>query len=318
MPRRRIRFGTGLVALLIASALLAGCTGSSADGKPQRPKASKKLFEGKRVGVGVKKGQPGLSEKPKGGYRFHGFEEKLLSFLRTELNLRTWSFDIPSDMREDLLKNEVVKMVVASYSINPDRESDVIFTVPYLETPQGVLARDDDTLKKFDGFKGMRLCTSKGSVNDPEEIAPGDKDEDLTVKIDAKSVSTEKDYKTCVQRMQDDTTMYDGVVSDMLILRGFEHQKKGGPPDRRVKVAESPIPKSTQLYGIGLPKDYRSECLRINDALEELLFGEATWENFFNGAFPDIANHDASPELTYRPNHDDFDKRRSASCRIKK
>ncbi|WP_016908854.1 transporter substrate-binding domain-containing protein [Streptomyces xiaopingdaonensis] len=316
MPRRRTRYGTGLGALLLSSALLAGCTGSSGtDEKPERPKAPKELFEGKRVGVGVKKGQPGLSEKPKGGYRFHGFEENLLAFLRKELKLRTWSFDIPSNMREDLLQNEVVKMVVASYSINSDRASDVIFTAPYLETPQGVLARDDGTFEKFDGFKGMRLCTSKGSVNDPEEVEPGDEEADLTVKIDAKLVSTEKDYKTCVQKMQD-TKMYDGVVSDMLILRGFEHQLKAEPHDRRVKVAESPIPSSTQLYGIGLPKNYRSECRRINGALDELLFGEGQWESFFERAFPDVAKHDSSPELTYRPNQDDFDKRRKTSCRI--
>lgn len=312
----RLRYGSTAAALVLASAVLAGCTSSPGDGKESpRPDSSSAptLFDGKIIGVGVKKGQPGFSQKPNDGYRFKGFEQSLLADLESRLHFRTRAFDISSAERESLLKDEVVKLVVATYSINPEREKEVDFTAPYLQTPQGVLVRDDDTsIKHQRDLASKNICTAEGSVADPESVTSPRAKKEIRDRVGAESIDTEQDYKTCVRQLHEEK--YDAVVTDKIILAGFEeHARRTAASDKQVKVVEAiELRGPKQLYGIALPKGHEADCRKINKALRKLLYSGAGWDAMFKSAFDQLGRNGAAFE--YKPDRAEFPRREADSC----
>jgi glutamate transport system substrate-binding protein len=89
----------------------------------------------------------------------------------------TW-VDAPSSDREKLIEDGKAELVVASYSMTPQREKVVTFAGPYLVAGQSLMVRMDDT-----GITGPQYDTGLGSAVDGvgfrnsligvDETAPG-------------------------------------------------------------------------------------------------------------------------------------------------
>jgi glutamate transport system substrate-binding protein len=125
--------------------------------------------------IGVKDDQPGTSLRDAGTGQFAGFDIDIALMIAAELGYR------PSEVRflpvesEDRASRQArsgdgrfvtVDLVVATYSITPQRESDpgVAFSAPYLITEQSVVTRSDhpavDTLGDLAGRPVCSLATA--------------------------------------------------------------------------------------------------------------------------------------------------------------
>ena len=75
--------------------------------------------------------------------------------------------------REAFLQQGKVDMVVATYSITPERQKVVSFAGPYYVAHQDILVRaNDNSIKQSDDLKGKKVCSGQGS-------ASGDRIEEL-------------------------------------------------------------------------------------------------------------------------------------------
>lgn len=320
MPYSRNRYVFPAVGLVAVTALLAGCSGGPAgqgptgkaapSGASSRPAES--YFDGSSLAVGVKKGQPGFNTKE--GYSFGGFETDLLDYLEDQAGFKAKGTDIPSNKREEYLRDDVVKLVVATYSVTPGRESKVDFTAPYLKTRQGVLVRGDNTkVKERKDLTGEPVCSVSGSTSDPDSSENKDEKKRIENRVSSKNVTFEDDYKTCVKKLLQGT--YEAVATDIILLKGFEDKYKDKPPDERVEVVDDiELPGAQQLYAIGLKEGHRADCEKLNTALRKFLYTGGSWVSNFKARFPGVANEDLQFDITYRPQKSEFDDYAKTSC----
>src|SRR5262245_47839570 len=116
--------------------------------------------------VGVKADQPGLGFRDRNG-RFSGFEVDVGTYIARKLGASHVTFkQVTSDNREQLLDDHAVDIVLASYSITPDRAKKVKFGGPYYIAHQDILVRrPDKAIRTVRDLTGRRVCVASGSVS---------------------------------------------------------------------------------------------------------------------------------------------------------
>lgn len=246
-----------------------------------------KAKENKKIRIGVKADQPGLSEKS--GNRWSGFDIEFARNIAKALGFgdRIEFIAAGSRSREDMLQNGQIDIFVGSYSITPGRKTKVAFAGPYLSTNQGVLAVEDpsDTTKSrmVEGGKiltkevnsleefpnGTKICTASESIS--KEILDKFPEKDFAVD-DSKT-----DYKACVEELKEYRSASAAswkthvVVTDRIILSGFLTRN----PD--LKVIRDYLKGSTTHWGVGMAKNdpalRRLVCKSIAEQIED-----ETWD----------------------------------------
>ncbi|PPF17059.1 ABC transporter substrate-binding protein [Rathayibacter sp. AY1A7] len=273
MMRTRLMFMTaGLAAATLA---LAGCSGDSGTagggagggsegGTSAYEVASDVTLEGSptfdamtadgKVVIGVKEDQPGLGYLDAATGERSGFDIEIAKWTAASLGFAADAIEfkaIPSANREASIVNGDIDYYVGTYSITDKRKEQVGFAGPYFETGQQLLvAADNDTITGPDDLTAdTTVCSATGST--PIQ----------NIRTNYPEVKTEEfdTYSQCVDALSDGTV--DAVTTDGAILIGYAAQK----PDELKVVGE---PFSTELYGIGLPKD--------DDALRHFVNGMLT------------------------------------------
>lgn len=156
--RWRRRVATLLPAAIAAVTALAGC-GSTGD-------SAGSLLDRDRLVIGVKPDQPGLGLRTGPG-RFEGFDVDVARELAHRLGFADEDLRFvatPSSVRERALIDHTVDLIVASYSITPQRTTMVGFAGPYYVAHQDTLVRAADTsIQDVRDLAGKRLCAVEGS-----------------------------------------------------------------------------------------------------------------------------------------------------------
>lgn len=272
-----------LVTVLIAA--LCACSGPS-------PRNLLRSIDDGAVILGVKADQPGLGLRGGDG-RYSGFDIDVARYVvRTVAAARgkpepriTWR-ESPTSQRERLIGNGEVDAIVASYSIDADRSSDVSFAGPYLSTRQGLLVRRGDTTvgAVSDLGRDRRLCSVAGSTSAQAVAAalPG-------VRI------TEYDtYSACTDALARGAV--DAVTTDEVVLAGFAAQRpkafrvvdlvlpKDTCIDGRLRAAGGAV--SVERYGIGFAHGDTATRDAVNAALRQML-ESGEWEKSLRRAVGD-------------------------------
>ncbi|WP_319455547.1 MULTISPECIES: glutamate ABC transporter substrate-binding protein [unclassified Mycobacterium] len=207
------------------------------------------------VSVGIKFDQPGLGLKnPDGTYS--GFDVDVATYVAKELGYEPdkieWK-EAVSAQRENMIDNDQVDYVVATYSITDARKERVDFAGPYLITGQSLLvtAANTDITGKDSLANNKKLCSVKGST-------PAQK-----IKDEFPSVQLQEypNYSACIEALKNGAV--DAVTTDEVILAGFAAQSPG-----TFKVVGDTF--STEKYGIGLKKGDSELKTKINDALTKM------------------------------------------------
>ncbi|MET7715255.1 transporter substrate-binding domain-containing protein [Streptomyces sp. NPDC005407] len=245
------------------------------------------------VKVGSKYDQPGFHVHH--DHEDAGFDTDLARYLGQELGFQPAFLDVPSARREQSLENGHSDLVIATYSITPERQKRVDFAGPYLKTYQGLLVRAGDRrIRKRADVADKILCTAAGSTSTRKFLPPGT------------TLYERSDYSTCVKELLDENV--DAVFTDTAVLHGFTQQYG----NNRLRVLPDVTFGTPNYYGVGLPKGHQSDCQRIAAALKRYLQGSA-WATSFRAHLPAIvAAHPGTWENKYKPDPGAMDE---YSCR---
>jgi glutamate transport system substrate-binding protein len=215
------------------------------------------LSEAGEMTIGTKFDQPGfgllgLDDVPE------GFDVEVAKIIAGAMGISeediTWE-ETPSDIREQVIEDGSVDMVVATYTINEDRAERITFAGPYYVAGQMLMTLSDDD--RFSGPEDIaenpdaKVCSVTGStpaINIEEYLAS----KDQLVLFDV--------YDKCADALR--TGQVDVVTTDNVILAGFVGQSEG-----EFKLVGEPF--TEEPYGIGIEKGDVAFCEFINETLAE-------------------------------------------------
>lgn len=139
--------------------------------------------------------------------------------------------------RETLLQNKTVNVVVATYSITPDRAKLISFAGPYFADGDVVLVRKDEkSITKVGDLNGKKVVTETGSTAE----------QDLKKYAPQATVSLLDENDQCLQALI--AKRADAYVLDQAIVGGDALQNP-----TKVKVVGKPF--TSEPYGIGVNKN---------------------------------------------------------------
>jgi glutamate transport system substrate-binding protein len=228
------------------------------------------------VTIGITTDKPGVTyQDPVTGKR-SGFDVSLYEWISTysDHDFTPQVVDLTVRDREDELIRGGdaggVDLVVASYTITSQRETEVDFAGPYLETRQGVMVRADDSrrITNPSELSGRSVCAQSGStsVNELRQI-PG--------AIVVESIG----LLQCVRSLL--AGQVDAVSTDAILLHGYARD------DQALRIENGVIFGAIQQYGIGLPpEDGTASCELLNRHLQRFMDSGA-WDTAFRTNFGD-------------------------------
>ncbi len=276
-PQSRTRW---LMTLVLGLALVsAACGGNTEDGDtgatgggpateaPQHPEGSTmaQLQAAGTMRVGTKFDQPGFGLKRATTGEVEGFDIEIARLVAEAIgpDVDIEFIESPSAVREQLLENGDVDMVVATYTINDARKERVGFAGPYYVAGQDIMVPAGNPLgiQGVDDLNGKRVCSVSGStsVENVREMAP-------QVQV------TEFDvYSKCADAMGDGRI--DAVSTDNTILLGLVEGSGG-----KYELVGNPF--TTEPYGIGVRKDDVQYRNFINDILEDM-YASGAWADAY-------------------------------------
>ncbi|MEU2612040.1 glutamate ABC transporter substrate-binding protein [Micromonospora sp. NPDC007271] len=221
-------------------------SGSSAKGIVGKAQSQKKLV------IGVKADQPGLGLQT--GSQYEGFDVEIAKIvakgLGVDANNIEWKTTVSAN-REPFIQQGTVDLVVATYTINDERKQKINFAGPYYIAGQDLLVKADSTITGPESLEGKKVCSAQGST--PAKRIQTDYPKASLQQFDA--------YSKCITALEGGQV--DAVTTDDIILAGYAAQSQYAG---KFKVVGKTF--STEPYGIGLKKDDKDGCEKINEILK--------------------------------------------------
>ena len=250
-----------IIALAVTASALTAC-GSSSDTVADKAKNDKKLV------VGIKTDQPGLGLQTPQGYS--GFDVDVANYVAKKLGADKVEFKkATSDVREQVIMQGDVDLVIATYSITDERKKKVSFAGPYLVTGQDILVKAADTsITGVDSLKDKTTCGASGSSSPARLAEKFGGTKDVANDWGKKHLKLLNGYGACLPLLESGDV--DAISTDATILAGFAAQSPG-----KFKIVGKPF--SEEKYGIGLKIDDKKSRDAINDAIEAM-FKDGAWK----------------------------------------
>ncbi|GAA1202765.1 glutamate ABC transporter substrate-binding protein [Prauserella alba] len=207
--------------------------------------------------IGVKIDQPGLGlKKPDGSYE--GFDVDVAKYVANELGVEEGDIEFvetPSAQRENMIQNGDVDMIVATYSITPERDEAVDFAGPYFLAHQDLLVRkNDNSIQGAEDLnKNKKLCSVRGSTsaqNVKNDFAPN------------AQLQEYGGYSECLTGVENKAI--DAMTTDDTILAGYAAQQPG-----KFKLAGAEL--SNENYGIGLREGDDEGKKALDEAIQKMI-----------------------------------------------
>jgi glutamate transport system substrate-binding protein len=262
-----------VVAAVGLSASLAACGGGGGEtdvAVTENPKfeagtTMAKLAKEGKITIGVKTDQPGIGYLEPGADEPTGFDIEMGKIVAGKLGIAPedieWKETV-SDNREPFIQQGTVDLVIASYSITPERRAIVGQAGPYYVTGQQLLVREEDKNKitRPEDTKDAKVCSVTGSTSI----------ETIEKEYGANPVPFDT-YSACLTQLNNGSI--DAVTTDGAILLGYAAQA----PDKLEVVG--PV-FSEERYGIGFKKGDAAMCQFLNDTIKES-YKNGTWADGF-------------------------------------
>jgi glutamate transport system substrate-binding protein len=214
-----------------------------------------KLNEAGTLRVGTKFDQPLFGLKGLDGNPV-GFDVEIAKIIAGKLGIpadKITYTETPSKIREDVIANGQVDVVVATYTINDARKERISFAGPYYEAGQDIMVKaDNTTITGPEVLKstGARVCSVTGST-------PAKKLEEY---VDPGNIVLFDVYSKCADALKNGQV--EAVSTDNVILLGLIESSQGA-----FKLVDKPF--TEEPYGIGITKGDVKFCEFINTTLKE-------------------------------------------------
>ena len=226
-----------------------------------------RLNQAGTIRVGTKFDQPLFGLKGLDGNPV-GFDVEIAKIVAAKLGIPPEKIsytETPSRIREDVIANNQVDMVVATYTINDARKERVSFAGPYYVAGQDIMVKSDNsTITGPDALRGAnaRVCSVSGST--PAK--------NIEKYVDASNIVLFDVYSKCADALRNGQV--DAVTTDNVILLGLVDSSQGAFKLVGQKFTEEP-------YGIGIAKGDVAFCEFINQTLKDAAADgsyEAAWK----------------------------------------
>jgi ABC-type amino acid transport substrate-binding protein len=175
---------------------------------------------------------------------------------------------VTSSTREQVLINDQVDMVLATYSITPARAQKISFAGPYYTSQSGVLVKAGNTaIKSYTDLAGKRVATQAGSTGVAilKQYAP------------AANVLEFQTHQECLDALRQGRI--DAYVTDVTLLLSTLSQDSGN-----FQLAGAPFG-NEDPYGVGLPKG--SDGVAFVNAFLKKIETDGTWSKLWMVAIGD-------------------------------
>ncbi|MFI6132338.1 glutamate ABC transporter substrate-binding protein [Micromonospora sp. NPDC051141] len=246
------------VAAVAAAATLAlgmsacGGDGDSGSGSGGAKGIIGKAQSQKKLVIGVKADQPGLGIQT--GSQYEGFDVEIAKIVAKGLGVDAgnieWKTTVSAN-REPFIQQGTVDLVVATYTINDERKQKINFAGPYYIAGQDLLVKADSTLTGPEALDGKTVCSVTGST--PAKRIQTEHPKAKLQQFDS--------YSKCLPLLE--SGKIDAVTTDDIILAGYAAQSQYAG---KFKVVGKPF--SSEPYGIGLKKDDKDGCEKVNEILK--------------------------------------------------
>ncbi|MET9780907.1 transporter substrate-binding domain-containing protein [Nocardiopsis alba] len=263
----------------LAVAVLSVTSACSAD------REEESLIHADSLVIAVKEDQPRLGDRGEDG-ELEGYDVDVARYIADYMGIEDVEFiGTTSARRDGLLARpgpggsptpetdptgtpERADMVVATYSITPERKTRVTFAGPYYVAKQDILVRaDDDEVFEARDLEGRTICQGEGSYS-TSRITAG-------LGIDVREESKIESYSRCIELLAEGEV--DAVSTDNLILAGFMTEYPG-----EFRLVNNPF--TDEKYGVGLPYGDVAACERVNEAISTM-YRDGTAEELFEKWF---------------------------------
>lgn len=264
MGVRRFAAVTAVAMLALSVAACGDKDSGGGSDEPKKPSFAagttmERLSKAQKIVVGTKFDQPGFGLKGLDG-KPAGFDVEIAKIIVQELGIPADKIEYKettSAVREQVLIDGTVDMVVATYTINDKRKERVDFAGPYYVAGQHVMVRSDDSsitgpdTFKTDGSK--KVCSVQGSTpaNNIKQY----------LKSEATQLVLFDGYQKCVDALRN--KQVDAVSTDNVILTGFIASNENQFKLVGQKFTQEP-------YGIGVKKGDTAFRTFVNDVLEKI------------------------------------------------
>lgn len=226
---------------------------------------------------GVKGDQPGLGLQT--GSAYEGFDIEIAKIIAKGLGgdpAKAQFVTTVSANREPFIQQGTVDIVVATYTINDDRKKKVNFAGPYYVAGQDLLVPVASTITGPESLDGKKVCSVTGST--PAKRIKSDYPKAQLQEFDT--------YSKCVEALASGAV--DAVTTDDIILAGYAAQSQWAG---KFKVVGKPF--STEPYGIGVKKEDKAGCEKINEILKA-----AAADGSYKKAWDDTLGKSGTPAPT--------------------
>ena len=207
-----------------------------------------------------------------------GFDVEIAKIIAAKLGIPADKIaytEAPSAVREEVIEQNRVDMVVATYTINDKRKERISFAGPYYVAGQDLMVKSDNTtITGPDSLRGAnsKVCSVAGST-------PG---ENIKKYIDPANLVLFDVYSKCADALR--TGQVDVVTTDNVILSGLIENSGGAFKLVNNKFTEEP-------YGIGIKKGDVAFCEFINQTLKEAEADgsyKAAWDSTVGKVTPEV------------------------------
>ena len=138
-----------LVSVLAAAALLASCSGKKADGRVYRTLEEIKQAGTVRIGVFSDKNPFGYVDE-NGDYQ--GYDVYFANRIGKDLGVKIEYVSTEAANRVEYLETGKVDIVLANFTVTPERAEKVDFALPYMNVKLGVVSPDDAVVTSLEDW----------------------------------------------------------------------------------------------------------------------------------------------------------------------
>lgn len=230
------------MAALMAIFALAGCGGDQ-----------KAADNGKKVlKVGTNADFAPFEFQAEDGKEYQGFDMDLIRAVGKEMGVEVEINNVNFDGLIPALEAGNIDVCISGMTINDERKQKVLFSDPYYKSGLSIIvAKDNDSIKKFEDLKGKKVAVQIGTTSAAEvkkiegvEVKEFNSSADTFMELRAKGV---------------DAVVNDRPVNDYYILKSGESNVKALPD---LLTSED--------YGIAVSKQNEATQKAVNDALKKL------------------------------------------------
>ena len=257
--------------------------GDAAGGAPEFEAGSTmaEIQEAGVMRVGVKYDQPLFGVNTPSGVE--GFDAEIAALIAegifgpdfdVETNIE-WS-EAVSAVREEILEQDQVDLVAATYTINDERKERVGFAGPYYVAGQDIMVEEGnpESIMGVDDLNGQPVCSVEGStsIDNLREMA-----------ADADVVAFDT-YSACAEELSQGNVT--AVTTDNVILIGLIDERS------EFELVDNPF--TEEPYGLGVQLDADDFRSFVNDRLEEI-YESGEWAEAWESTAGQVTGNTPEP-----------------------